>query len=520
MLGRELVDARNARGMQHLALTRMRRAHQQVVFQAAIEQHRVLRHMADRAAQIHGVDLARIDAIDQHRTVGGLVQAQHQFFQRGLARAYAAYDAHALAGLHGKAHAREAGLRAARIVEADIAELDGAAQVGPRDELGVGRMLDRHLHIVVYRVQRRARIVELHHQPGHLAERCQAAPRNHRRRDDAAHRQRRVLHLVHAYDHHGDAHQLLHGLHEVHRSRRNELDLAAHVGKVLGRAFPQALHAALGVERLEGFEIGQRFDQQGIALRRRLEGLEREAFHARLRPERHQQDRGDRHQRWQQHPGRNPDQRQQEQQHERQVHQRGQAGRGNEVAHRLERAQVGRERAHRRRPAFHAQVQHALHDLRRQLHIDALACRIDDIGARRGQHEIEDQHQRDAYGQHPHRLHRIVGHDAVIDIHAEQGHGQREDVDQHRGQQRVAVQAPVVEHHGPEPVAAARLQALLHRTLLELELRAHEAHQSSVVAVQGLAVNFDRTVALGVLQQKAAFGQRAQQQAGTVAVED
>ena len=109
--------------------------------------------------------------------------------------------------------------------------------------------------------------MKLHHQPRDLTEGRQAASRNHGGGNDAAHGKRRILHLIHADDDHRYGDQLLQGLNEVHRARRNELDLAAHIGDVLGGALPQTLHAALGVERLDGLQVGQRLHEQRVALR-------------------------------------------------------------------------------------------------------------------------------------------------------------------------------------------------------------------------------------------------------------
>jgi hypothetical protein len=174
-------------------------------------------------------------------------------------------------------------------------------------------------------------------------------------------------------------------------------------------------------------------------------------------------------------------------------------GRRNEITDRLKRAQIGRKRTDGCGPALHAQVQNALHDLRGQLHIHTLARGIDNIGTRRRQHEVEDQHQRNADSQHPQCFHRVVGHHPVIHIHAEQGHGQRKDIDEHGGQQGIAVQAPVLQNHGPEPVAAARLHALLHGALLEA---GHFEHQPTVLQQGGL--HLDRTIRLRILQQATA----------------
>ena len=87
VIGHKFIHPGNAGCAQHIRLTGKWRPHQQVLLEAAVEQHRVLRHMANGAAQIHRVNLARIHAINQHSTFRRLIQAQHQLFQRCLARA-------------------------------------------------------------------------------------------------------------------------------------------------------------------------------------------------------------------------------------------------------------------------------------------------------------------------------------------------------------------------------------------------------------------------------------------------
>ncbi|MNT66843.1 hypothetical protein D3C72_2049390 [compost metagenome] len=72
-------------GRQDAGVVGIGRAHGQVVLQAAVEQRRVLRHVADGAAHVGRVDLAHVHAVQQHGAFGGLIQRQRQLLQRGLA---------------------------------------------------------------------------------------------------------------------------------------------------------------------------------------------------------------------------------------------------------------------------------------------------------------------------------------------------------------------------------------------------------------------------------------------------
>ena len=100
-------------------------------------------------------------------------------------------------------------------------------------------------------------MVELHHQPRHLPQRREAAPGDHRRGDDAAHGHLLLLDFIDADDDDGNRYQLLHGRDEADGEGRGELELGADVRDVFGGVFPLALHAALGIECLDGFQVGE-----------------------------------------------------------------------------------------------------------------------------------------------------------------------------------------------------------------------------------------------------------------------
>ena len=109
MAGDEVLDPGDARRAQHRGIVGERRAERDVVPDRAMEQAHVLEHAADAAAQIRGVDLAQIGAVEQHRALIRLIEAEHQLLDRGLAGADAADQADPLARLDHERHLVSAG---------------------------------------------------------------------------------------------------------------------------------------------------------------------------------------------------------------------------------------------------------------------------------------------------------------------------------------------------------------------------------------------------------------------------
>jgi hypothetical protein len=93
----EVVRAGQLRRPHHLLQRRARIGQRDVVADAAVEQHVLLQHHADLAAQRGGVGQRQIDAIHQHAAALRHVEALHQLGQRALAGAGAADDADHLA---------------------------------------------------------------------------------------------------------------------------------------------------------------------------------------------------------------------------------------------------------------------------------------------------------------------------------------------------------------------------------------------------------------------------------------
>ena len=62
------------------------------------EQERLLRDEADLAAQFRRIQLAHVDAVQEHRAAGRIEQPRNQADQRALARSGVTHDGHRRAG--------------------------------------------------------------------------------------------------------------------------------------------------------------------------------------------------------------------------------------------------------------------------------------------------------------------------------------------------------------------------------------------------------------------------------------
>ncbi len=310
-----------------------------------------------------------------------------------------------------------------------------------------------HLHDLVERRQRGDRVVVLRHQARDLSHRCECARGQHRARDEPAHRELAGRYQVDADHDRAHRGELLGEHRGVQRGVREQAQLRAAIGEVGGAALPAALHHALGAERLDRLESHQALDQRGVAHRAGPVGGLGELVHARPDRGRVADDEQHRDQHRQQHRPRDPADHDHERQREGQIDERRDRGGGDEVARRFEGSQVRGERTDRGRALLEAHAEHALHDVARELQVDALAGQIEKIAAHRAQREIGAEHDDDARREHPQRLRRAVGDHAVVDVHREQRQRQREQADHGGGEQHIAVERAMFQHGAPEPVA-------------------------------------------------------------------
>lgn len=116
-------------------------AERDVLAQRALEQRHVLGHAAQVAPHVGRIELAQVDAIEQHGAIGGLVQAHDEPLDRALARADATDQRDAFTGGDLEADALDGRIGSAGVGEPDVAELDVTSQLGQLDEVLVCRPL-------------------------------------------------------------------------------------------------------------------------------------------------------------------------------------------------------------------------------------------------------------------------------------------------------------------------------------------------------------------------------------------
>ncbi len=123
----EPVGVDGARGV-HRALARNRRvAERDVVVDRPGEDVEILQHHADAAAQVAGVDVVQVDAVEEDLAVGEIVETPQQPDERALAGAGRTDDREFLAGTDVERYVAQH--RHVRVVaEVDVTELDFAAQ--------------------------------------------------------------------------------------------------------------------------------------------------------------------------------------------------------------------------------------------------------------------------------------------------------------------------------------------------------------------------------------------------------
>ena len=122
-LGDERADLRQIGGARHLFGLGVGAAVADVVGDGVVEQHRVLRHHADRGAQAFLRHVADVLPVDQDRAALDVVEAEQQPRDRRLAGARRADDGDGLAGRHLEADALQ-DLPLRIVGEMHVAELD------------------------------------------------------------------------------------------------------------------------------------------------------------------------------------------------------------------------------------------------------------------------------------------------------------------------------------------------------------------------------------------------------------
>ena len=87
---------------------------------------RLLRHVPDLAPQQVGVEAAHVDAVDQHRALGGIEQPGDEVDERRLAGSGAPDDGRGVSGLDPERDVAQHRLLRTGVSERDVAELERA----------------------------------------------------------------------------------------------------------------------------------------------------------------------------------------------------------------------------------------------------------------------------------------------------------------------------------------------------------------------------------------------------------
>src|SRR5690625_846566 len=124
MQGSKAIHTGDFCSTEHLLISGKRCSQHQVLFEGAVEQDRVLGYIAHGPTQIDGIYLAAIHSINQHTTLGRLVQAQHQTGNGSFPAANTANNTDALPGRNPEVNAIEHKLTRFWITKLDLLELN------------------------------------------------------------------------------------------------------------------------------------------------------------------------------------------------------------------------------------------------------------------------------------------------------------------------------------------------------------------------------------------------------------
>jgi hypothetical protein len=145
----EVDGLRHCRSMAHFVVGRVLAAIADVGGDGSAEEHGRLRHEPDARAKICLGHLAHVDAVEQHLTVDGVVEARNQPGEGRFSRSGAADDGGDFAGMRRERHTRERRFLGAWILKGDVAEFDvpapGDGRARPGRRLGNLRLEIEHL---------------------------------------------------------------------------------------------------------------------------------------------------------------------------------------------------------------------------------------------------------------------------------------------------------------------------------------------------------------------------------------
>ena len=231
----------------------------------SVEQHVLLQHDADLAAQLRRVGHGDVLAVDQHPTRLRHEQPLQQLGQRALARAAASHDADHLARVHRQVHPVQHRLRVGAVAEGDVLQRHVAAHARHR----AGALRPQFGAGVEHVAQARHRDAGLLEVCPHLRDahdRLRDAAGEHVERDELAHAQVAFDDQLRAPPQRGRVDQLADEVDALVAvlGQRLGAERRRHVGGEL--LIPLARHLRLQRAGLDGLDAGDRLHQQALVL--------------------------------------------------------------------------------------------------------------------------------------------------------------------------------------------------------------------------------------------------------------
>ena len=425
-------------------------AKRNIIAHGSVKKDDILRQKADPTTQISLGKLADIHAAELHGPFLRLVQTNEHLAEGGFAGTHTPDHTDLFPRADTQGNVREREPLGARIGEGQILEGERGLQLAEIDILAVIPAFGGELHKDIERLQGHAGILEARD----LHERRHGPAYEDVCADEPAHRHGAVRDAVHAPDHHAYRHRLRHQRGNGDGKVVVFLRYAARFGRDAHNLFPQVQHPALGHAGLERFQPVDQLHEERVFLHVLFVALLRRPFGHGLENEPGGDQDGDGAQR-------KDDQRpcdigQQEQRHDQKgkVDEGQESGRTEKLAQRFEFAQVIDQRARGFRLGVQPHGEHFLHQTARKDHIGVATRHIHKVTTQVAQQEIEKIGDKNAYGEHPQRIGRIVGHHAVIDVHDEQRADDTDEVDDHAGEGHMPIDGHVVQKDIPKPTFA------------------------------------------------------------------
>ena len=455
-----------------------------------MEQHHVLGHIADLAAQAEGFDLLDRKPVDQHRALVRAVDVEQHAHQRALARTDAADETDLFARGDAQVEALEQRRRIG-VGKVHVAKLDAPLERGHVQRAAV--LVDRRDHDLVEGLERHLYLLRAQDQSGELACRREGTAGEHRNSDQLAQRKLAVGDQQRANHHQQYGGQACHHDREVAAKGRPFAHPQGALGNLDGQHFPLAPGPGVGAHALDGVEAVHDLEEVSCALRTFLHigcefGGDRLA-----KPPRYPQCEGDQKQRHRHHPATDHRDDGEEEEHEGHVAEQVQGRRGGELPNRFEVPHHVGQHPAGGRPAGGAQLKRMGEDVRGHRKVGLARGAFHQVAAQQLHDQVEDRDGNRGGGEDPQTVERVVGHYPVIHRHGVEGDHRTEQVDQHGGEQRPAVDPAIGQEGVPEP-APGPWQMVEQAARVEAEDRTNEEPATGMFLLQQVERNPLRAV--------------------------